>query len=144
MKHKGLIIGLAVGLSFSGSTAMLANNLNKQKLNEAKQELHLYKELNERQQDIILEYKVVSGIEVSSITKTLDNKELIKELDKKSNNWRKNKMNENMEVLTAVLVAFLVGIFTIVFTGSRDAVMIAWSISFVLTFLATQTFKEDN
>ncbi|MDU4154459.1 hypothetical protein [Enterococcus phage vB_EfaS_Ef5.4] len=83
MKHKGLIIGLAVGLSFSGSTAMLANNLNKQKLNEAKQELHLYKELNERQQDIILEYKVVSGIEVSSITKTLDNKELIKELDKK-------------------------------------------------------------
>ena len=83
MKHKGLIIGLAVGLSFSVSTAMLANNLNKQRLNETKQELHLYKELNERQQDIILEYKVVSGIEVSSITKTLDNKELIKELDKK-------------------------------------------------------------
>ena len=72
MKHKGLIIGLAVGLSFSGSTAMLANNLNKQKLNE-------------RQQDIILEYKVVSGIEVSSITKTLDNKELIKELEKRIN-----------------------------------------------------------
>jgi len=63
---------------------------------------------------------------------------------KKLKNWRKNKMNENLEVLTAVLVAFLVGIFTIVFTGSRDAVMIAWSISFVLTFLATQTFKEDN
>lgn len=83
MKHKGLIIGLAVGLSFSGSTAMLTNNLNKQKLNEVKQEVHLYKQLNERQQDIILEYKVVSGIEVSSITKTLDNKELIKELDEK-------------------------------------------------------------
>ncbi|CAD0310862.1 hypothetical protein [Enterococcus phage vB_EfaS_159] len=83
MKHKGLIIGLAVGLSFSGSTVMLANNLNKQKLNEAKQELQLYKELNERQQDIILEYKVVSGIDVSSITKTLDNKELIKQLDEK-------------------------------------------------------------
>lgn len=83
MKHKGLIIGLAVGLSFSVSTAMLANNLNKQKLNETKQELQLYKELNERQQDIILEYKVVSGIDVSSITKTLDNKELIKQLDEK-------------------------------------------------------------
>lgn len=85
MKHKGLIIGLAVGLSFSGSTAMLANNLNKQKLNEAKQELHLYKELNERQQDIILEYKVVSGIEVSSITKSLDNEQLINELEKRIN-----------------------------------------------------------
>lgn len=85
MKHKGLIIGLAVGLSFSGSTAMLANNLNKQKLNEAKQELHLYKELNERQQDIILEYKVVSGIEVSSITQSLDNEQLINELEKRIN-----------------------------------------------------------
>ena len=83
MKHKGLIIGLEIGLSFSVTTAMLANNLNKQKLNEVKQEVHLYKELNERQQDIILEYKVVSGIDVSSITKTLDNKELIKQLDEK-------------------------------------------------------------
>lgn len=85
MKHKGLIIGLVVGLSFSGSTAILANNLNKQKLNEAKQELHLYKELNERQQDIILEYKVVSGIEVSSITQSLDNEQLINELEKRIN-----------------------------------------------------------
>lgn len=85
MKHNGLIIGLAVGLSFSGSTAMLANNLNKQKLNEAKQELHLYKELNERQQDIILKYKQVSGIEVSSITQSLDNEQLINELEKRIN-----------------------------------------------------------
>lgn len=83
MKHKGLIIGLAVGLSFSGSTAMLANNLNKQKLNEAKQELQLYKGLNDRQQDIILKYKQVSGIEVSSITQSLDNEQLIKELEKR-------------------------------------------------------------
>lgn len=85
MKHKGLIIGLAVGLSFSGSTVMLANNLNKQKLNEVKQELHLYKELNERQQDIILEYKIVSGIDVSSITQSLDNEQLINELEKRIN-----------------------------------------------------------
>lgn len=85
MKHKGLIIGLAVGLSFSGSTVMLANNLNKQKLNEVKQELHLYKELNERQQDIILKYKQVSGIEVSSITQSLDNEQLINELEKRIN-----------------------------------------------------------
>ncbi|MGV2809919.1 hypothetical protein [Enterococcus faecalis] len=85
MKHKGLIIGLVVGLSFSVSTAMLANNLNKQKLNEVKQEVHLYKELNERQQDIILKYKQVSGIEVSSITQSLDNEQLINELEKRIN-----------------------------------------------------------
>ena len=53
-------------------------------------------------------------------------------------------MNENLEIAVALLVGFVVGIFTIVFTGSTDAVMVAWSISFVLTFLATQTFKEDN
>ncbi|ANT41019.1 hypothetical protein BI091_gp40 [Enterococcus phage SANTOR1] len=140
MKNTGTIIGLICGFIIAGSTATMGILDMKEEMNEAKQEVKLYKGLNERQQDIILEYKVVSGIEVSSITKTLDNKEL----DKKSNNWRKNKMNENMEVLTAVLVAFLVGIFTIVFTGSRDAVMIAWSISFVLTFLAAQTFKEDK
>ena len=53
-------------------------------------------------------------------------------------------MNENMEILTAVLVTFVVGIFTIVFTGSTDGALVAWLVSFVLTFLATQTFKEDN
>lgn len=53
------------------------------KINKMDEEVSLYKGLNERQQDIILEYKVVSGIDVSSITKTLDNKELIKELDEK-------------------------------------------------------------
>lgn len=53
------------------------------KINKIEEEVKLYKGLNERQQDIILEYKTVSGIEVSSITKTLDNKELIKQLDEK-------------------------------------------------------------
>lgn len=53
------------------------------KIDKIEEEVKLYKGLNERQQDIILEYKVVSGIEVSSITKTLDNKELIKQLDEK-------------------------------------------------------------
>jgi hypothetical protein len=85
MKHKGLIIGLAVGLSFSASTAMLTNNLNKQKLEEAKNEIGLYKGLNDQQQDIILKYKQVSGIEVSSITKTLHNEQLIIELEKRIN-----------------------------------------------------------
>lgn len=83
MKNTGTIVGLICGLLIGGSTATMGITDMKQKLQETKKEVHLYKELNERQQDIILEYKVVSGIEVSSITKTLDNKELIKELDEK-------------------------------------------------------------
>lgn len=83
MKNTGTIIGLICGFIIAGSTATMGIIDMKEELNEAKQELHLYKELNERQQDIILEYKVVSGIDVSSITKTLDNKQLIKELDEK-------------------------------------------------------------
>lgn len=82
-RNTGTIVGLVCGLIIGGSTATMGINDMKKEVNEAKQELHLYKELNERQQDIILEYKVVSGIEVSSITKTLDNKQLIKELDEK-------------------------------------------------------------
>ncbi|QMS41995.1 hypothetical protein TV217_45 [Enterococcus phage vB_EFaS_TV217] len=82
-RNTGTIIGLVCGFIVAGSTATMGINDMKKEVNEAKQELHLYKELNERQQDIILEYKVVSGIDVSSITKTLDNKELIKQLDEK-------------------------------------------------------------
>lgn len=82
-RNTGTIVGLVCGLIIGGSTAIMGINDMKKEVNEAKEEVHLYKELNERQQDIILEYKVVSGIEVSSITKTLDNKQLIKELDEK-------------------------------------------------------------
>ncbi|UIE13726.1 hypothetical protein [Enterococcus phage EFap02] len=83
MKNTGTIVGLVCGLIIGGSTATMGITDMKEQLTETKKEVHLYKELNERQQDIILEYKVVSGIEVSSITKTLDNKQLIKELDEK-------------------------------------------------------------
>ncbi|WKV24182.1 sodium/glutamate symporter [Enterococcus phage SSMH02] len=82
-RNTGTIIGLVCGFIVAGSTATMGITDMKQKLQETKKEVQLYKELNERQQDIILEYKVVSGIEVSSITKTLDNKELIKQLDEK-------------------------------------------------------------
>lgn len=83
MKNIGTIVGLLCGLLIGWSTATMGVIDMKEQLKEAKAEVKLYEELNERQQDIILEYKTVSGIEVSSITKTLDNKELIKELDKK-------------------------------------------------------------
>lgn len=51
-------------------------------------------------------------------------------------------MNENMELAVALLVAFVVGIFTIMFTGSSDAGLVSWLVSFALTFLAIQTFTE--
>uniref|UniRef100_A0AAU8EIV3 Holin n=1 Tax=Enterococcus phage vB_EfaS_SZ1 TaxID=3161157 RepID=A0AAU8EIV3_9CAUD len=55
------------------------------KINKMEEEVSLYKGLNERQQDIILKYKQVSGIEVSSITQSLDNEQLIIELEKRIN-----------------------------------------------------------
>lgn len=55
------------------------------KINKMDEEISLYKGLNERQQDIILKYKQVSGIEVSSITQSLDNEQLINELEKRIN-----------------------------------------------------------
>lgn len=55
------------------------------KINKMDEEVSLYKGLNDRQQDIILKYKQVSGIEVSSITQSLDNEQLIKELEKRIN-----------------------------------------------------------
>lgn len=70
-------IGVMAGMPMGSS---IQKDIDKDKTNE---KIELYETLNERQEDIILEYKTVSGIEVSSITKTLDNKELIKELDKK-------------------------------------------------------------
>lgn len=85
MKNTGTIIGLICGFIIAGSTATMGILDMKEELNEAKQELHLYKGLNERQQDIILKYKQVSGIEVSSITQSLDNEQLINELEKRIN-----------------------------------------------------------
>ena len=55
------------------------------KINKMDEEVSLYKGLNERQQDIILKYKQVSGIEVSSITQLLENEQLINELEKRIN-----------------------------------------------------------
>lgn len=55
------------------------------KINKIDEEVSLYKGLNEQQQDIILKYKQVSGIEVSSITQLLENEQLINELEKRIN-----------------------------------------------------------
>lgn len=85
MKFK-LLISLTVLL---GSTALLVVNTKLNTVEESnkelKEEVSLYKYLNDRQQDIILKYKEVSGIEVSSITQSLDNEQLINELEKRIN-----------------------------------------------------------
>lgn len=83
MKFK-LLISLTVLL---GSTALLVVNTKLNTVEESnkelKEEVSLYKDLNDYQQDIILKYKEVSGIEVSSITQSLDNEQLINELEKR-------------------------------------------------------------
>lgn len=85
MKFK-LLVSLTVLL---GSTALLVVNTKLNTVEESnkelKEEVSLYKGLNERQQDIILKYKQVSGIEVSSITQSLDNEQLINDLEKRIN-----------------------------------------------------------
>ena len=43
----------------------------------------MYAGLNDRQKDIILEYKRLSGIEVTTVTKNLDNAKKAKELEEK-------------------------------------------------------------
>lgn len=65
---------------------------------------------------------------------------------KKLKNWRKNKMNKNLEVLTALLVGGLVAIFTVVFTGSDDVVVptLASTFSLVFLILMFSDNKEDN
>ncbi|WNA14008.1 hypothetical protein [Enterococcus phage vB_Efa_VP16] len=85
MKFK-LLVSLTVLL---GSTALFVVNTKLNTVEESnkelKEEVNLYKGLNERQQDIILKYKQVSGIEVSSISQSLDNEQLINELEKRIN-----------------------------------------------------------
>ena len=71
-------IGIIIGTVNNERDAQL-------KINKMDEEVSLYKGLNERQQDIILKYKQVSGIEVSSITQSLDNEQLINELEKRIN-----------------------------------------------------------
>ena len=80
-----------LGITLLAISAMVAGIIigyeaDKTKENtQLKEEVKLYKGLNECQQDIILKYKQVSGIEVSSITQSLDNEQLINELEKRIN-----------------------------------------------------------
>lgn len=83
-------IGTMVMIMASIGIGILIGTVNNErdtqiKINKMDEEVSLYKGLNDRQQDIILKYKQVSGIEVSSITQSLDNEQLINELEKRIN-----------------------------------------------------------
>lgn len=81
MKFK-LLVSLTV---LVGSTALLVVNTKLNTVEESnetlEQQVNLYKTLNDEQKDIILKYKEVSGIDVSSITQTLHNEQLMDELE---------------------------------------------------------------
>ena len=82
----GTMLMIIVSVGIGSVVGTLNTERNAQvKINKMDEEVSLYKGLNERQQDIILKYKQVSGIEVSSITQSLDNEQLINELEKRIN-----------------------------------------------------------
>lgn len=82
----GTMLMLIASVGIGSVVGTLNTERNAQvKINKMDEEVSLYKGLNERQQDIILKYKQVSGIEVSSITQSLDNEQLINELEKRIN-----------------------------------------------------------
>lgn len=82
----GTMLMLIASVGIGSVVGTLNTERNAQvKINKMDEEVSLYKGLNEQQQDIILKYKQVSGIEVSSITQSLDNEQLIIELEKRIN-----------------------------------------------------------
>lgn len=84
-----LVIPALLGFSFA---SVMANSEKSSKIDELKKQnveliktKNMYAGLNDRQKDIILEYKRLSGIEVTTVTKNLDNAKKAKELEEKVN-----------------------------------------------------------
>lgn len=86
-----LIVSLVIAGLIGFSVASFMDNREKSsKLDELKKQnveliktKNMYAGLNDRQKDIILEYKRLSGIEVTTVTKNLDNNQKAKELEEK-------------------------------------------------------------
>lgn len=86
-----LIVSLVIAGLIGFSVASFMDNREKSsKLDELKKQnveliktKNMYAGLNDRQKDIILEYKRLSGIEVTTVTKNLDNAKKAKELEEK-------------------------------------------------------------
>lgn len=80
-------IAMLIGFSFA---SFMDNREKSSKIDELKKQnveliktKNMYAGLNDRQKDIILEYKRLSGIEVTTVTKNLDNNQKAKELEEK-------------------------------------------------------------
>lgn len=86
-----LIVSLVIAGLIGFSVASFMDNREKSsKIDELKKQnveliktKNMYAGLNDRQKDIILEYKRLSGIEVTMVTKNLDNNQKAKELEEK-------------------------------------------------------------
>lgn len=86
-----LIVSLVIAGLIGFSVASFMDNREKSsKIDELKKQnveliktKNMYAGLNDRQKDIILEYKRLSGIEVTTVTKNLDNNQKAKELEEK-------------------------------------------------------------
>lgn len=86
-----LIVSLVIAGLIGFSVASFMDNREKSsKIDELKKQnveliktKNMYAGLNDRQKDIILEYKQLSGIEVTTVTKNLDNTKKAKELEEK-------------------------------------------------------------
>lgn len=84
-----LVIAGLIGFGF-GFASFMDSREKSSKLDELKKQnveliktKNMYAGLNDRQKDIILEYKRLSGIEVTTVTKNLDNNQKAKELEEK-------------------------------------------------------------
>lgn len=82
-----LIVAGLIGFSVA---SVMSINEKSSKIDELKKQnveliktKNMYAGLNDRQKDIILEYKRLSGIEVTTVTKNLDNTQKAKELEEK-------------------------------------------------------------
>lgn len=86
-----LIVTLVITGLFGFSVALFMDTREKSgKIDELKKQnveliktKNMYAGLNDRQKAIILEYKRLSGIEVTTVTKNLDNAKKAKELEEK-------------------------------------------------------------
>lgn len=85
-----LVIALLIGFSGFSVASVIDTREKSGKIDELKKQnveliktKNMYAGLNDRQKAIILEYKRLSGIEVTTVTKNLDNAKKTKELEEK-------------------------------------------------------------
>lgn len=90
MKNNVFMNLVIVGLIGFGFASFMDNREKNSKIDELKKQnveliktKNMYAGLNDRQKEIILEYKRLSGIDVTTVTNNLDNNQRAKELEEK-------------------------------------------------------------